>query len=465
MKGPQHTTLVRALGLFTSTLLVAGIMIGSGVFKKIIPIAQTGLSETWILAAWVLAGIITLMGAFNLAALSSMTEESGGLYEYLRLSFGNLFSFLFGWTDFAIIGTASVAALAFIFSQTINTLIPLPNPLQQWEHVSIGHIIYPFADSGIKLLAVSVIALLTWVNYTGVKESGFLSNVFTSAKILGILILIALGLFYTPAAFHQPATAAIKETGTTLNGGAFISAFFVTLLNVFWAYDGWVDIAAITGEIKNPRRNLPLAIFSGVAIATTLYLLVNYAYMQVLPLKTLAAVGENQVGAAVVANALLGNMGSILIAVLIMLCVFGSLNGVLLSHTRIYFRMAQEQFFFRKAARVHPKHRTPHIALLYTMIWSCVLVLSGTFDMLTDMVVFATFLFYGLLAAATLKLKSNGNIKVKVTGYPYVQIFIILFSLALLVNTVLSQPRQTLIGMGLILSGLPLYFYFNKRQR
>lgn len=464
MKGPQQITLVRALGLFTSTLLVAGIMIGSGVFKKIIPIAQTGLTETWILTAWVLAGIISMLGAFNLAGLSSMTEESGGLYEYLRLSFGNLFSFLFGWTDFAIIGTASVAALAFIFSQTINTLIPLPNPLQHWEHISIGHIIYPFADSGIKLLSVILIVLLTWVNYIGVKESGFLSNVFTSAKILGILILIGLGLFYTPPATQQAAAAAIPVTSTALSGGAFLSAFFVTLLNVFWAYDGWVDISAITGEIKNPRRNLPLAIFTGVSIAMGLYLLVNYAYMNVLPLHTLAAVSENEIGAAVVAKAILGNMGSTMIAVLIMTCAFGSLNGVLLSHTRIYFRMAQEKFFFKKAASIHPRHRTPHMALLYTMIWSCVLVVSGTFDMLTDMVVFATFLFYGLLAAATLKMKRNGSIKLKVTGYPYVQVFIILFSLALLINTVLSQPQQTLIGIGLILSGLPLYFYFNKRQ-
>jgi basic amino acid/polyamine antiporter, APA family len=464
MKGPQQTSLVRALGLFTSTLLVAGIMIGSGVFKKIIPIAQTGLTETWILTAWVLAGIISMLGAFNLAGLSSMTEESGGLYEYLRLSFGNLFSFLFGWTDFAIIGTASVAALAFIFSQTVNTLIPLPNPLQHWEHISIGQIIYPFADSGIKLLSVTIIVLLTWVNYIGVKESGFLSNIFTSAKILGILILIALGLFYTPAAIQQPAATAAPAITTALSGGAFLSAFFVTMLNVFWAYDGWVDIAAITGEIKNPRRNLPLAIFTGVSIAMALYLLVNYAYMNVLPLHTLAAVSENQIGAAVVAKTLLGNMGSTLIAVLIMTCVFGSLNGVLLSHTRIYFRMAQEKFFFSKVASVHPRHRTPHMALLYTMIWSCVLVISGTFDMLTDMVVFATFLFYGLLAAATLKMKRNGSIKVKVTGYPYVQVFIILFSLTLLINTVLSQPKQTLIGICLILSGLPLYFYFNRKQ-
>ncbi|MEP6724951.1 MAG: amino acid permease, partial [Bacteroidota bacterium] len=404
MKNSTETTLVRALGIFTATLLVAGIMIGSGVFKKIIPMAQTGLNETWILTAWVLAGIITMFGAFNLAGLSSLTEESGGVYEYLRLSFGNFFSFLFGWTDFTIIGTASVAALAFIFSQTINTLVPLPNPFQQWQHISIGNFIYPFADSGIKLLAITTIVILTWVNYRGVRESGLLNNIFTSAKILGILIVILLGLFYTPQSIQQQPEVAYTVRNT-LHGSAFFSAFFMVMVSVFWAYDGWVDIAAITGEIKNPKRNVPLAIIIGVSMATGLYVLVNYAYMKVLSLDKLAAVSENEIGAAVVAKTLLGNIGQTMIIVLIMISVFGALNGVILSHTRIYFRMAQEKFFFKKVARIHPRHRTPHFALLYTMVWSCILVVSGTFDILTDMVIFATFLFYGLLAAALIKMK------------------------------------------------------------
>ncbi len=459
--GKNKTTLARALGLFTATLLVAGIMIGSGVFKKIIPIAHTGLNETWILLAWILAGIITMFGAFNLAGLASMTEESGGLYEYLRLSFGNFSSFLFGWTDFTIIGSASVAALAFIFSQTINTLLPLPNPLQQWAHLSIGNFIYPFADSGIKILAIALIILLTWVNYKGVKEGGAVSNIFSSAKILGIVTLIVLGLFYAaPAA--SPVTIPAKEVISGNSGSPLFTAFFAVLLSVFWAYDGWVDISAITGEIKNPKRNVPLAIITGVSIATALYVLVNYAYMQVLPLSQLAMVSENEIGASVVAKALLGKAGQTMITILIMVSVFGSLNGVILSHTRIYFRMAQENFFFKKAALVHPRYKTPHVALLYTLVWSCVLVVSGTFDILTDMVVFATFLFYGLLAAATIKMKREGKMTVKVTGYPFIQIIILLFSATLLINTIVSQPGQTLIGAGLMLSGVPFYYYFRK---
>ncbi|MCC3151954.1 APC family permease [Hymenobacter sp. BT770] len=456
-----EATLVRAFGVFTGTLLVAGIVIGSGVFKKIVPLAQSGLSESWILGAWVLAGFITMCGAFNLAGLSSLTEESGGVYEYLRLSFGNFASFLFGWTDFAIIGSASVAALGFIFSQTINALIPLPNPLQSLAHLSIGHFIYPFADSGIKILAIGTIFILTWVNYRGVEASGKLSSVFTAAKILGLLLLILVGLFVaTPA--HQ-ATSLPSAPAAIAGNASLLSAFFGALLSVFWAYDGWVDLSFVTGEIKNPTRNLPRAIIAGVSIAIVLYVLVNYAYMRVLTLPQLAAVHPNDIGAAVVAESVLGKWGKTAVTLLIMVSVFGTLNAVLLSHSRIYFRMAQERFFFPKAAAVHPRYRTPHVALVYTLVWSCLLVISGTFDLLTDLVIFATFLFYGLLAVAVLKMKRQGKITANVIGYPFIQLILLLFALALVVNTLVTQPRQSLIGLLLILTGLPFYFYF-KRQ-
>ena len=221
MKIEQKPTLLRALGIFSATLLVAGIMIGSGVFKKIIPMAQTGLTESWILIAWALAGIITMLGAINIVGLASLTEESGGVYEYLRLAFGNFFSFLFGWTDFTIIGTASIAALAFIFSHTVNMLIPLPNPLQQWEHISVANFIYPFADSGIKILAILIIMILTWINYRGVRESGTVNNIFTSAKILGILLIIFLGLFYTSPLQPQQQEI-IASSSPPLHGTALV---------------------------------------------------------------------------------------------------------------------------------------------------------------------------------------------------------------------------------------------------
>jgi APA family basic amino acid/polyamine antiporter len=458
----QQPTLKRVLGLSTGILLVAGMMIGSGVFKKIIPMAQTGLSEWWIIAAWVGAGLITMFGAFTLSGLSTLTEESGGVYEYLRLSFGSFFSFLFGWTDFTIMGCASVAALGFIFAQTVNVFIPLGNPFHSLEHLSIAGFVFPFAEGGIKLLAIAAIVSLTWVNYRGVQNGGLVNNVVTSAKIIGIFLLILLGLSYSP--INEPAVIATTQPTSNLHGTALFSAVLAAMLSAFWAYDGWSNISFITGEIKNPKRNIPIAIISGVTIAMLLYVLVNIAYMKVLSLEALRAVDESRIGAAVVAETLLGKAGQSLIVVLIMISVFGTLNGIILAHARIYYRMAQEKFFFQKAATVHPVYRTPSVALIYTMVWSCILVVSGTFDMLTNMVIFAGFLFYGLLALALFKMKRNGTIKAKVIGYPVIPAFITLFSIALLVNTVVTEPKQSLIGLGLVLSGVFFYFYFKARK-
>jgi APA family basic amino acid/polyamine antiporter len=456
--------LKRVLGLLTAVLLVAGIMIGSGVFKKIIPMAQTGLSEAWILAAWVIAGIISMFGAFTLAGLSSLTEESGGLYEYLRLSFGNFFSFLFGWTDFTILGSASIAALAYIFSQTVNSLLPLPNPLESLATISIGNFIFPFANSGIKGLAIIIIVLLTWVNYRGVEKGGIINNIITSAKILGILIIILCGLFYTAPVIGNGRQPIAGNIAGTLQGSAFFSAMFGAMLSAFWAYDGWSNISFITGEIKNPKRNIALAIIIGVSIAMILYLLINYVYMHVLPLQQLAAVGENNIGAVLVAETMIGKLGKTLVVLLIMVSVFGSLNAVIMSHSRVYFRMAREKYFFKKVAYAHPVYRTPYVSLLYTMVWSCVLVISGTFDILTDMVIFAGFLFYALLAFALLKMKRKGVIKVKVIGYPVVPIILILFSTALIINTFMVQLKYSLIGVALILLGVPMYYYFKRNE-
>jgi len=456
-------SLKRVLGLTTGILLVAGMMIGSGVFKKIIPMAQTGLSETWIILAWVGAGLITMFGAFTLAGLSTLTEESGGVYEYLRLSFGNFFSFIFGWTDFAIMGCASVAALGFIFAQTVNALIPLGNPFHSLEHIAITGFIFPFAEGGIKILAIAAIVLLTWINYRGVEHGGLINNIVTSAKIIGILLLIILGLTFSPENITQPVITV--EATAPLQGVALLSAVLAAMLSAFWAYEGWSNLSFVTGEMKNPKRNIPIAIMSGVAIAMSLYVLANLAYMHVLPLEALRAVGQSQIGAAVVAEAMLGKAGQTLLVVLIMVSVFGTLNGIILSHARVYYRMAQGNFFFKNAAKVHPVHRTPSVALLYTMVWSCILVVSGTFDMLTNMVIFAGFLFYGLIGVALFKMKRNGRITAKVIGYPVIPAIVLLFSIALLINTVITQPKQSLIGLALVLSGVFFYFYFKSRKQ
>lgn len=450
----------RVLGLPTGILLVAGIMIGSGTFKKIAPMSAALMSEPYILTAWIIAGIITMFGAFTLAGLATTTTQSGGVYEYLRLSVGNFFSFLYGFTAFTIIGSGSIAALAFIFSQSLNTLVHIPDPLWGLQDISIGNFIFPFASSGVKIVAVVAIFLLTWINIRGTKNGGVLNNIVTAAKILGILFMIIAGLF-----FSNPSVANTSNAGASIhfsNTGLF-SALFGAMLSAFWAYDGWSIISSVTGEIKDPKRNVPIAIIAGVGIAMTLYVLLNYTFMQVLPVSELAAIGENNIAAAVVAGALMGKAGTVIISVLIMISTFGALSACIIVYPRIYYRMAQENFFFKKAANVHPVFRTPYVSLIFSMIWSSILVVSGTFDLLTNLVIFAGFFFYGLLSWALIKLKRNGQIQSKVPGYPVVPVIVILFSLALIVNTVIVQPKQSLIGLLLVLSGVPFYYYFKRK--
>jgi basic amino acid/polyamine antiporter, APA family len=455
----ENNELKRVIGLGTAILLVAGNIIGTGVFKKIVPMAQSGLDEYYILGAWIVAGIITMFGAFSVAGLAKLTSATGGAFEYLRICFGDLTGFLFGWGYFTILGSGSIAAVAFIFSQSVNSLVVLPDPLHQWRNVAIGDI-RPFADSGIKILAVLVIGLLTWFNYRGTKNAAGLNNIFTSTKILGIVLLIVLGLFF---ANSQSGGTAITQTGPVAQGFSF-AAFFAIMLSAFWAYDGFVNLGAISGEIINPKKNIPIAIITGVAIVLVLYVVVNLAYMNTLSLDQLAGIGENKVAAIVVAENTIGNTGTVLISSLILVSTFGYINAAVLLFARYYYRMAQENLFFKKAARVHPVYHTPHVSLVYSMIWSCILVMSGTFDLLTDMVVFGAFAFYSLLAIGLLKMKMKGVIKEKIPGYPVAPVLFILLIGSFLVSTLINSPVKNLIGIGLILSGVPFYYYFKKNS-
>ncbi len=454
-----NVPLSRTIGLTSGILLVAGIMIGSGVFKKIVPMAASGLSEKYIIAAWVVAGIITMFGAFTVAGLSTLTTTSGGEYEYLRLIFGNFVSFLFGWSSFTIMGSASIAAIAVVFTSSVNELLHLGNPFASLEHLSAGYIVDPFADSGLKLLAVATIMLLTWVNYRGTTKATKLNNLITYAKVAGILLLISIGLFYGGKGQVPLETAIVPITGT---GGT--GAFFAAMLSAFWAYDGWINVTFISGEIKNPTHNLPRAVISGVLLVIILYVLVNFAFMKILPVKVLASLGDNEIAATVMVKSVLGESGKVLITLLIMLSTFGALNGLITTYSRLYYQMSVEGFFFKKVSKVHPRFNTPYVSLIYSMLISCLLVFSGSFDLLTDLVIFAGFLFYALLAWGLIKMKRRGLITSNLIGYPVVPVIFILFSIALLVNTIITQPMQTFAGIILMLTGVPFYFYFKRKK-
>ena len=451
---------IRALNLPTAILMVAGIMIGSGVFKKIVPMAQTLHNGNYILLAWIIAGVITMFGAFAYAGLATMTTQTGGVYEYLRLIYGDFIAFIFGWSTFTIIGSGAIAALSFVFAQSANTLFTLPEPLSAFKAIGVGDSVFPFADSGIKILGVLMVILLTWFNCRGIKRGGALSNIVTTAKILGILVLIISGLLFT----GHPAIN--SETKTFIShapaGLALFSGLFGAMLSALWAYDGWINITYVTGEIKNPTRNVPFAIIGGVGIAMLLYVMLNYSYMRVLPLSDLAQLGQNKIAAAAIAGVLMGKTGSVVIALLIMTCTFGALNGCIISYPRVYFRMAQEKVFFKKAAVINPRFSTPNAALIYSAIWSCILLVSGTFDQITNLIIFASYAFFALGAFGLIKMKMKGVIKSKVIGYPVIPMIIIVFCIVLIINTIITQPGASIIGLLLIVSGTPFYFYFRR---
>jgi len=451
---------IRALSLPTAILMVAGIMIGSGTFKKIVPMAQTLHNGDYILLAWIIAGIITMFGAFAYAGLATMTTETGGVYEYLRLIYGDFIAFIFGWSTFTIIGSGAIAALSFVFAQSANTLFTLPEPLSAFKTIGIGNSVFPFADSGIKLLGVFMVILLTWFNCRGIKKGGALSNIVTTAKILGILLLIIAGFLFT----GHPAVNSETKTFVSHSprGLALFSGLFGAMLSALWAYDGWTNITYVTGEIKNPTRNVPYAIIGGVGIAMLLYVLLNYSYMRVLPLSQLAQLGPNKIAAAQVARVLMGQTGSVIIALLIMTCTFGALNGCIISYPRVYFRMAQAKVFFKRAANINARFSTPNVALVYSAIWSCVLLVSGTFDQITNLIIFASYAFFALGAYGLIKMKRKGVIQSKVIGYPVIPVIIILFCVVLIINTIITQPAASTIGLLLILSGTPFYYYFKR---
>lgn len=460
-KSETQIPLSRVVGVFTAILLVAGNMIGTGVFKKIVPMAATGLHENYILFAWIAAGIVTILGALTFAGLARLTTASGGAYEYLRICFGDFIAFLFGWAIFIIIGSGSIAAVGFIFAQSVNTLITIPDPLQQWSNISVAHFAYPFADSGIKIFAVAAIVLLTWFNYRGVKKSTVFNNIITTAKIAGILLLILGGLIITNPHIQQSGEIISVPNHSEIS---YLSIFLGGMLSAFWAYDGFINVTAITGEIKNPKRNVPIAIITGVSIVMVLYVLVNYVFMKVLPLNQLASLPENKIAASEVGGILAGSKGMLFISLLIMISAFGTLNIFILVYSRLYYRMAQENVFFKKASIVHPFYRTPSYALLYSMICSCVLLISGTFDVLTNMIVFTDFAFYTLAAFGLIKMKRKKIITNKIPGYPLAPVLYILFNLVFLISTLVSNTKQSIIGIGLLLSGIPFYYFFKKKN-
>src|SRR5579875_665087 len=459
MSKPQ---LNKSLGLRLVIVVVISNVIGSGVYKKVAAMSGELHSSGWVLICWLAAGIISLFGALCNAEVAGLLADTGGEYVYYQKIYNKFFAFLFGWSLFTVIQTAAISALAYVFAQSLHSIVHLPEIFPSLAPVNIAGVFYPFADLNVKLTAIVLIAVLTWINMRGIKTGAWVSTAILLLVFGSFFVIIAFGLTSSSAHVAQIGMATSNHSSITFN------AFFTAMLAAFWAYQGWAAIGYVGGEIKDAKRNIPKGIAAGMFIIIALYLLVNTTYLSLLSIPQLEKVNNagNQIAAIEAVKTFWGNSGGLLISILILITTLGCCNATILSSSRPYFAMANEGLFFKPAAKLNGR-QAPSNSLLYQGVWACLLVLSGTFDQLTDMIIFAVFIYYGAttLGVFILRKKMPDAIRpYKVWGYPVVPAIVILFCALLFVNTIFSRPREAGIGMILMLTGVPMYWWFRKRK-
>jgi len=460
MANQRH--LVRTLGLSYVIIFVIANIIGSGVYKKIAPMAAELHSSVWILMAWIVAGIITIFGALSNAEVAGLLADTGGDYVYLKRIYNRFFSFLYGWSLFAVIQTATISSLAYVFAQSLNSIIAIPEIFPSLQTVTIGGVFYPFQNSGVKLVAIILILLLTFLNISGLKSGARTSKFVLGLVFAGLFVIVIFGFINIKSVPDN-----FLNFGDLTGKSVTISSFFTAMLAAFWAYQGWVSVGFVGGEIKNPNKNIPKGIIIGVFIVIAIYLLVNITYLALLSIPQLEQIyaSDNQIAAVEAVRSFWGNGGALFIGLLILLTTLGCTNASILTGARPYFAMANDRLFFNSIGKLN-KANVPGNSLLWQGIWASVLVLSGTFDQLTDMIIFAVFIFYGATSLGVIILRRrmpDAHRPYKVWGYPAVPAIYILFCMYLCFNTVITRPREAAIGTALILAGIPVYLFLQRK--
>jgi APA family basic amino acid/polyamine antiporter len=476
---PNPPSLLPTLGLFSTVMLVIGGVIGSGIFRKPgVMAAQLGSPEI-LLLVWVLAGVITLFGALTNAEVASVIPETGGQYIYFERMYGSFFAFLYGWAVFAVIQTGSIAAVAYVFAEYATQFVKLPEfsaSVAAWSfHLPFIGDVAPLKEFGTKCLAAIVIILLTAVNYVGVRFGGIVQNIFTVAKVTAMFALM-LGAFFLPTGGTFSNLTA-PSASVHLTGLALFAGIAAALQGAFWAYDGWNKITYIAGEVKAPQRNIPLGLLWGMLAVTAIYILMNIAYAYVLPIDEMA---KSKLVAADVAEKIFSG-GRRWIAAAVMISTFGTTSAIILATARVYFSMARRNVFPAFLGNVHPRFHTPAASLVVQGIWSVALVFSGTFDTLTDTLIFVSWIFYAVGAYGVFILRKkmpDAPRAYKVPGYPIVPWIFIFFSVIYLGFTIynditgyrdaVAQGKPAIInsafGTVLVLIGTPIYFFYRRRQ-
>jgi len=435
---PEPPKLARVLTLLDATMINAGGIIGSGIFMVPATIALLTGSTSLILAVWVFGGLISLFGALSVAELGAAMPRAGGQFVYLNEAYGPVWGYLYGWSCVAVINTASIAAVGVAFSEYLSFFFPL-------------------STMGIKSVAILSVILLTIINILDVKSGARAQNVFTLLKIGAIFGIISLGLVMDGGSAEN-----IQPFYPDRPLPALVGPLGLAMVSVLWTYDGWIFITYVAGEVKNPGRNIPLSLVFCMVIVISIYLLINFVFTYTLGI---GAMGTSTLVASDSAFIFLGEKGAVLVSIIILISLLGANNGFILTSARINYAMARNRLFFQQAAKVHPKFKSPANALIIQAVWACALTFSGTYNQLITYIIFASWIFYAMSCAAVIILrKKRPEMKrpYKTPGYPYIPIIFILFAVFLTFNTILEAPRDAAVGAGIILAGLPLYFYWKK---
>jgi basic amino acid/polyamine antiporter, APA family len=452
-----HPILARTLGLRDLILIVVGTVIGSGIF--IVPatvLTQTDGRLGLALGVWLMAGVLSLLGALTYGELGAADPEAGGLYVYVRDAFGPFPAFLYGWTLFFVISSGSVATLAVAFTGYLGALVPL-------------------GEISVRLVPVAMIATVAAVNILGTRRGSALQNWTTILKVGAILLmsvlLIALGSGGEEVA--GPGAGAAGGAGSAAGGGeavpallslATLSAVGLAMIGVLWAYEGWQYATFSAGETKDPRRTFPLAIGAGTAALIVIYMLANIGYVSALGVE--AAAQSTSIAADAV-RVLLGPGAAAFIAMAILVSMFSAANGLTLTAPRAYFAMARDGLFFKGLATIHPRYGTPAVAIFASSLWAMVLAATGTFQQLLTYVVFVGWIFYALGAMSIFvyrRRSPDAHRPFRVPGYPLTPALFVISAVAIVVNTLFVQPREALLGLGIMFLGTPAYLIWRKRK-
>ena len=431
----NSATLPRKLEFSDALAIVVGVMIGSGIFLVPSSIAQTLPSPAAIVAVWVFGGVISLFGALAFAELCAMMPDTGGQYTHLREAFGPLCAFLFGWALFTVIRAGGTATLAVGFTIYLGQFVPMSPVIS-------------------KTAAVAIVLIFTCVNYRGVRLGAGVQRLLTVLKVLGIVVVIG-------AAFMSSQPSATDWTSS--GAGLSLSSFGVAMIACLWAYQGWFAVCWVAGEIKQPGRNLPLSLGLGVGATIALYVSANLAYMKILSVTEIAKADRV---AAMVTERVLGPSGAMLVSLTILISIAGAINGGLLAAPRVYFAQARDGLFFRRFGTVHPRFETPAFSILATGVWASILAVSGTYQKLFSYVIFTSWIFYGLTVAAVFVLRRKYPDlprPYKTWGYPVTPLIFIVVTVAFVANSIITTPGPSLIGLGIVASGIPIYLYWRRQ--